>query len=547
MQVLLLATGETQKLRPLTERIPSPMVTIINRPIMLYNLVLLGRMGFKRIFVSAHSLADRIENYFGDGQRWGVSLEYVLQRDALGSAGALRWARQLLKDHFIVMPADQIADLDLSQAIQQHLSQKATATVIVQPGFQQASRSLQIEDGKYICAIGSDSPDSRSWTDTGIYIFDRSILEWIPPRQPFDIHQDLLPMLLAKNIQLQACSLPGYCNSLDTFQDYMEAQYVFLTRALKEKNVPEEKVSYRYNSLESRQLSQGLWTGKNVRIHPSAKIRPLVTIGSNSWVGREAELGPNAIIGSNVVINQGVTIKDSIVLDATYIGKLLHLENRLVQHDLLVDPYSDTHVQVNDPVMLGKTNPGFIMSGLKRPLEFCLALSFLLLTLPVSLSVGILLLFSTGRVFTRVACSSPCLSRRKGHLHKPEPFDLLHFNTRKADGRPFWFGTWLERWEGQRLPELLNVLKGDLALVGLKPVVTDVERRMRDAWPMEQHQAQAGFTGQWYLETDEHSSLEDILIADTYYLATVSRPRDWKILWQTPGAWFGKMRIRMEN
>jgi lipopolysaccharide/colanic/teichoic acid biosynthesis glycosyltransferase len=372
-------------------------------------------------------------------------------------------------------------------------------------------------------------------------------LEWIPPRQQFDIHQDLLPMLLAKRIQLQACSLPGYCNSLDTLQDYMEAQRVFLTGALKEKNVSEEEVSYRYNSLESRQLSRGLWTGKNVRIHPSAKIMPLVTIGSNSWVGREAELGPNAIIGSNVVIDQGVTIKNSIVLDGTYVGKLVYLDHRLVQQDLLVDPYSDTHIQVNDPVLLGRTNPSFITSGFKRALEFSLALLFLLLSLPVLLSVGILLLFSTGRVFKHVACSSPRLSRRKGHLHQPETFDLLHFNTRKADGRPFRFGRWVESWEGQRLPELLNVLQGNLALVGLKPVVTDAEKRIRESWHMEQKQAQAGFTGQWYLETDERSSLEDSLIADSYYLATASRTRDWKILWGTPAAWFWKRRIKIEN
>lgn len=327
----------------------------------------------------------------------------------------------------------------------------------------------------------------------------------------------------------------------------MEAQHVFLTRVFRERNTSEEKVSYRYDSLESRQLSQGLWTGKNVRIHPSAKISPLVTIGTNSWVGRDVELGPNAIIGSNVVIDQGVTIKDSIVLDATYVGKLVHLENRLVQQNLLVDPYSDTHVQVNDPVMLGKTNPSLIMSGVKRPLEFCLALLFLLLTLPVSLSLGILLLSTTGRIFTRLACSSPRLSLRKGHLHKSETFDLLHFNTRKADGRPFGFGRWLESWEGQRLPELLNVLKGDLALVGLKPVVTEAEKQIREAWRMEQDQAQAGFTGQWYIETDEHSSLEDSLIADVYYLAIASRTQDWKILWATPAAWFWKTRVKREN
>ncbi len=89
LQALLLATGETQKLTPLTESIPSPMVTILNRPVMAYNLELLGRMGFKHIIVCVHSLANRIEKYFGNGQRWGVSLEYIRQRDALGSAGAL--------------------------------------------------------------------------------------------------------------------------------------------------------------------------------------------------------------------------------------------------------------------------------------------------------------------------------------------------------------------------------------------------------------------------------------------------------------------------
>lgn len=547
MQALLLATGETQKLRPLTERIPSPMLSIINRPIMLYNLLLLGQMGFKHILVSVHSLADRIENYFGNGQRWGLSLEYVLQRDPLGSAGALRWGKQLLKDDFIVMPADQVADLDISQAIHQHLLHKATATVIVQPGSRQASRSLQVEDGKYICAVGSALPDSLSWADTGIYIFDPSVLEWIPPRQSFDIHQHLLPILLDKGIQLQACSLPGYCNPLDTFQNYMEAQHVFLKKALIEENAFEDRVSYLYNSLESRQQSQGLWSGKNVRLHPSVKIRPMVSIGSNSWIGREVELGPNAVIGSNVVIDQGATIKDSIILNDTYVGKLVHLENRLVHQSQLVNLYTEEHVQVTDPIMLGKTDSDFIMSRFKRPLEFCLALLFLVGTLPVLLSLGILMMFTTERVFVYVRCSSPRYSSRNGYLRQPETFDLLHLNTRKADGRLFWLGRWLESWEGQRLPELWNVLKGDLALVGLKPVVTEAEKQIREAWPLEQDHAQAGFTGQWYLETDERSSLEDSLIADAYYVATLTRSQDWRILVKTPAAWLRKTRSKVER
>ncbi len=136
--------------------------------------------------------------------------------------------------------------------------------------------------------------------------------------------------------------------------------------------------------------------------------------------------------------------------------------------------------------MLGRTDPGIGISGFKRPLDFCLASLFLLLTLPVMLSLGILLLLTTGRVFTRVACSSPRFYRRRRHSGQAEIFDLLNFNTRKADGRPFRFGVWLERWGGQHLPEWLHVMKGDLALAGLKPVVDDTDEWIPEAWQWEE-------------------------------------------------------------
>jgi NDP-sugar pyrophosphorylase family protein/lipopolysaccharide/colanic/teichoic acid biosynthesis glycosyltransferase len=546
LQALLLATGEDRKLTPLGERIPSPMVTILNRPVMVYNLELLGQLGFKRVLVSVHSLAHRIEEYFGDGQRWGVSLEYILQRDALGSAGALRWAKRLLTDHIIVMPADQIADLDLSQALHQHTSQGATATVVVQPGARQARPSLQLKDEQgRVRGPGSGLTDSL--TDTGIYIFDPSVLECIPPRQPFGIRQHLLPLLLAKGIQVQICPLDGYWNPLDSFQNYMEAQKVFLSGVVKANSGSERKASYRYSSVESRQISQGVWSGKNVRIHPNAKIIPLVSIGRNSWIGRDVELGPDVVIGSGVVIDQGATVKNSIILDNTYVGKLVHLENRLVNQDQLVDLDTNESVRITDPVMLGKINPQLTLSGFQRPLDLCMALLFLFLTLPLLLCLGILLKLTTGQVFKRVTCNSPRILPRKGSLGQMKTFDLLHFNTRKKDGRSFRIGTWLERWEGQRLPELLNVIKGDLALVGLKPIVTEAEKEIRKAWRLEADRAQAGFTGQWYLHTNEHSPLEDSLIADVYYLATRSSRQDWRILRGTPAAWLWKARSRLEN
>ncbi|MEJ2749346.1 MAG: sugar phosphate nucleotidyltransferase, partial [Anaerolineae bacterium] len=82
MQVILLATGETDRLRPLTETITAPMIPVANRPLMVYPIEMLARQGYKQMLASLYHLGGSIEAYFGSGQRWGVEIEYVLQKDA---------------------------------------------------------------------------------------------------------------------------------------------------------------------------------------------------------------------------------------------------------------------------------------------------------------------------------------------------------------------------------------------------------------------------------------------------------------------------------
>ena len=542
MQALLLATGESQKLRPLTERIPSPMIPVMNRPIMVYNLELLGRMGFKNILVSVHSLASSIEKYFGDGQKWGLSLEYLLQRDEFGSAGALRWAKRHLQEDFIVMPADQIGDFEIAQAVRCHVAQKSKATVIVQPGPAHGRRVLRVDAGWRVCTNGKVPAGTTTWIDTGIYLFDPCVLDRIPPRLPFEIHHQLLPKLVAEGIPVLACHLPGYWNPLDTLQDFVGAQHVFLAKALKEKPRSAGIITYRYDSLESRQIYHGVWAGRNVKIQPSARISPMVSIGNNSWIGRETEVGPSAVIGSNVVIDQGATVRQSIILDDTYVGKLVHLENRLVELDQMIDLSTNEKIRVADPILLGKVDSNFIAASFKHPLDFLLALLFLLISLPLTLPLAVLLRLTTGRVFRRVPCWSVRSIRRNSRFGRRETFNLLHFNTCSEHGEQVPFGRWVESWEGQRLPELLNVLKGDLALIGLKPVVSEEEGLVRAVWQLAQDEAPVGFTGLWYVQPGSESPLEENLVADAYYLATRNWTQDCQILLKTPSAWYHRVR-----
>jgi anti-anti-sigma factor len=296
-------------------------------------------------------------------------LEYVFQPDALGSAGALCRAKQLLQETFIVMPADEVADLEIAQAIRQHVARGALATVIVQPGPAHGSRTLWVGADGRLRAAGSVPHGIPAWNDTGIYLFDPCVLDHIPPRLPFDIHQHLLPRLVSGGIPVWSCPLPGYWNPLITLEDYAEAQFVFLSRASVEKPDAGEKITYRYGELESRQVARGIWTGRGVMIHPKARISPPVCIGHNSWIGRDAELGPAAVIGSNVVIDRCATVLHSIILDDTYVGRLVRLENRLVDQDRLIDLCSQAELRIADKLLLGKTHPQDTPAGIKRVLK----------------------------------------------------------------------------------------------------------------------------------------------------------------------------------
>lgn len=545
MQALLLATGVTQKLPPLTERVVSPLITVMNRPVMLYNLELLGRVGFKRILVSVAPAAGAVERYFGDGRKWGVSLEYILQRDGLGSAGVLRWARRLLHEPFIILPADEIVDFEIAQAIREHLDQYVEATVVVQPGARFEHRTLLTDANRCMLSLDGKNPDSRPvWTDTGVYLFDPRIIDIIPPHQPFDIHADLLPLLTGEGIPVWTYPLPGYWNPLDTLQHYAEAQNYLLSKALKAETQPQGKITYRYQCLNTRQVSPGIWAGRNIKLHPRVKLTPPVCIGQNTWVGPDVELGPRAVIGSDVVIDQGATIQHSIVYDNTFIGKLVNVENRLVNQDQLIDLRTNEYIRVKSLTFLGKANAQFLARGVKNSLDFCLALLLFLICLPLVVTLAALLLASTGRVIQKIPCRSQRSFRWFGHPEPSARYNLWRFNTRRKDGRLTRLGRWVEAWEGERLPELLNVMKGDLAMVGLMPDTLEGERHRQAGAAFDHDDTPGGFTGMWYLQSDAASSPEDFRIADAYYLATRSWSGDWKILLNTPVTWYRKVSGR---
>jgi lipopolysaccharide/colanic/teichoic acid biosynthesis glycosyltransferase len=296
----------------------------------------------------------------------------------------------------------------------------------------------------------------------------------------------------------------------------------------------------RFFSLNGRQFGNGVWIGHNQVIHPNARLTPPVYIGDNVYIGRDVELGPETVIGTNVVIDDEATISQSTILDGTYIGNLVNVEERLVNKNLIIDLKTADYMHVTDDFLLGQSYQTDINRGLKRILDILIALPILLVVAILSLPLALLLLLTTGRVFRTVQRQF----NRPMATGEPQKviFGLLQFNAEGDRDGYNWLGRWLTRLELYRLPEIWNLAKGDLQLVGVKPLSPEEIGRLNEQWHRPRHEQRPGLTGLWYINTRQDSDLDEFVVADIYYMATQNWREELKILSQTPVSWFKRIR-----
>lgn len=522
VHVLLNATGESRALHPLTETITSPMLPVVDRPVMAYMIEALVRQGFKQMQVCLHHLGGSVEAYIGDGRRWGAQIDYVLQKEAWGTAGSVKWACQSQQNTVVVIPADILIDVDLQDALAHHRQSGSVATIVTHDQARGSARPVQLN--KHI------DPNTPPSYETGIYIFEPSVLTHIPTRQPFDCHQALIPALLAAGENVSVYKATGYWCPLKTFEQYHQAQRETLYSATTEHTALNGFEPLRFPSIEGNQIAPGIWVGPNHVIHPTAQLRAPVYIGRNCQIGQNVELGPAAIVGSHVVVDESATVQNSAILHRTYVGRLVNVESKVVHKNLMVDPTSAEHTKVVDTFLLSETSPQTIGVSLQEIIGRMLALLLLVVSAPIWLSTGLLLLLTSGRLFEK---GTYLAGSDKSNL-----INLTQFHTQS------WIGRWLKSWDFNRWPLLWSVVTGRLALVGVGLLDPDQADEITEVWQQQRFDYPAGFTGLWYTATQPTSTLDEILVSDTYYVATRTGREDMRILWQTPRAWWRRAKTK---
>jgi len=547
MQAVLIATAENKKLKPLTVTRPSPLISIGNRPVMEIVLEQLARSGFKQIIVCLSQMASDIEGYFGDGNRWGVTIEYVLIREDWGSAGALYWAKSLITEPFMVMPADAIIDLDIQAALEHHQNERYTATVVLHKHGRRSESKLVEEDTE---SYLENSPGIRyeQWCyETGVYIFDPKVLNTIPGRKRFEIDTHLLPSLSEAGMPVGAFVMDQYWNPLESFCEFHDAQKTLLFSLWQGRPLPGERFLSNYSQLLGKEVSPGVWLGRNTVIHPSSQLIPPVLLADNVRIGKDVVIGPEVVIGANTIISNQASIHYSTIFENTYVGQLIHIDDRLVDRNLVIDADSSEHIHISDQFLLNETPRSISVRYLYRILEAFFALFLLLITIPFTLPLCLISWLSFRKVFQtelrlRMGAPQSVLNNKDLNNSSLEVIRLRRFPTRRPGGRVTRVGRWLERLEWNRIPELWNVITGDIRLVGTKPLALEEAGDPIANWQQEPDDQLPGITGLWYTQTDRCSDLDETIIANAYYAATRSWKEDARILLGTPAAWLKKIR-----
>ena len=178
-KVVLMVGGLGSRLRPLTETTPKPMLHVGGRPILQTIVERFASHGFTDIIMCVNYKADIIKEYFGDGSRFGVNIEYVLEKERMGTAGALSLLEKRPQEPFFVMNGDLLTNVNFENMLQYHLDNNAAASMCVREyDFQVPYGVVNIEDGK-ISSI-EEKPVHRFFVSAGIYMLNPECLDLIP-------------------------------------------------------------------------------------------------------------------------------------------------------------------------------------------------------------------------------------------------------------------------------------------------------------------------------------------------------------------------------
>ena len=285
MKAVIMAGGEGTRLRPLTSNQPKPMMPLVNRPMLEHIVALLAKHGFDDIVVTVAYLGNHIRDYFGDGSDFGVRMRYATEEQPLGTAGSVRNAADELDETFLVISGDVLTDIDLGAFVQAHRDHKAEVSIALKRVENPLEFGIVITrpDGSIERFL-----EKPTWGEvfsdtinTGIYVLEPSIFDYIPLGEVVDFSSDVFPQVLDAGSIMHGHVADGYWEDVGTTEAYLRAHA----------DVLDGKVAV---DIAGFGLADGIWLGEGADVDPDAHLEAPLVIGPNCRI----EAGAPACVGT---------------------------------------------------------------------------------------------------------------------------------------------------------------------------------------------------------------------------------------------------------
>ena len=338
-KAMILAGGMSTRLYPLTKQMPKPLVPVAGEPITAHIMRWLESFGYADIAMNVYYLADRIEATLGDGSQYGVKLTYLHEDVLMGSAGAVKPLQAFFTSTFVVVGCDDLTDANLEALVAFHKKRGALATIglleadeVDQYGVVITAADGRILDFQEKPAKGTER---SKLVNTGIYVFEPEILDYIPAGTFYDFGKHVFPALLAAGAKFYGMQLGSvYWRDIGTPAEYRLATEDVLTGRV------------RLRGARAPDVPPDVRFGADVRIEGDVRLGSGVTVGKGVRI-----VGPT-VIGDGVRIGDAAVIEHSIVWDDVTVGARVAMKNAIVGvgYDVAPDTVLCDEIVANEPV-----------------------------------------------------------------------------------------------------------------------------------------------------------------------------------------------------
>lgn len=575
MKVVIMAGSPGSAVFPLSNFYPKSALSLANKPLLIHLLYFFKKRGISEFAVilsgRPHVYQSLVEQFADELE--GVRVSFFEEKTPRGTAGSMKGLKGFIgESHFMVVNSNLfIKNLDLRKALDFHRSRNAMATVIAekngrgQEGFESVfvGRSGEV---KNIKAQHHSVDRRRHIVTTGAYIFSPKVLDHIYDKAYMDIKEQLIPRLNDAGVPVLAYETSNATRKIDSMEEYLALNKELLF------DLPDRE--FLLNGLSM--AKDRVWVGKGSSISPDAHILGPVIIGENCVIdGNVYIIGP-ACIGGGTRIDKDSVVRESIVCEGSHLGRGAVIEYSLVGEGCAAGPGETVRNSffIKDDgdgacaALVRLANDGPHRHGMvdgkdrrlsrtrvwhrfflfnKRLLDVFLSLLAIILFSPLFFLISMMIIFDSrgpvlyrqrrcgknGREFTmyKFRTMHAGSDRLQRELIKKNDIDGPMFKMTN-DPRITRLGRLLRKTSLDELPQMFNVLKGEMSLVGPRPLVMD-EMNYAPSWRDIRLKVKPGITGLWQISGRSDVSFDEWIKNDIRYVKQQSLALDIKIMMRT--------------